>query len=642
MIEAVSFVDSEGGSEVKFRERDFGGSETKLLRYIMGKLLEYNWSIGWNSQGNSETAGSGVFDLSILHKRCKANRINCIVELRNKGLPYLINDEHRHIDLHNIYSKEMVRNGMYHNAYRTNKLDDVSKTLLGYGKYGDYSGEQFASLPIEDQVKYSLRDSELPMQLSKYKNFEVLDSMLAIAEITKLDFERVCRTNISTWWAAIFERDGLKPLEIDFNEEYKGADVLFPKKGLYNNIVVVDAQSLYPSVGIKYNISSDSINRPCCKHDLKARICNLIPDEFTKDCNNINPKIDWICQHEAGAFPTKLKIYKTERLRHKALGNKATAQALKILINGGYGVFGYKGYTYYDPRIAELITAAGRCELANMQYVANHEYGFEIIYGDTDSLFLNNTTGKDLKAYQDNFKAKHDIELEIKNRYDKLLLSAGKKHYIGYENGVIDSVGYEGEKSNNPEFFHKVYGQLIDEIIKQEINPLPNLRKSISDLNSKQVNPESLKIFKKLSMELSEYAHEEGKEPTAQIYKIGKALGAKKGDLVGYFSANVDKTGKSWTTDFADADIPHYKDLLWNTIYEILDIAGYPIKELALEFGINIDDKGKAKEKPKRKSRPKVARKSKSKPKPEGKKRRIIKSHDIGSLTNTNMGGEMK
>jgi DNA polymerase elongation subunit (family B) len=109
-------------------------------------------------------------------------------------------------------------------------------------------------------------------------------------------------------------------------------------------------------------------------------------------------------------------------LKQKDLGNKAKAQALKILINGGYGVFRYPNYSYYDPRVAELVTAAGRCELANMQDIANHEYGFEIIYGDTDSLFLNNTSEKELKAFQDNFKTTRDIELEIKNKYNKLLL----------------------------------------------------------------------------------------------------------------------------------------------------------------------------------------------------------------------------
>src|SRR5438874_13344459 len=122
--------------------------------------------------------------------------------------------------------------------------------------------------------------------------------------------------------------------------------------------------------------------------------------------------------------------------------------------------------------VAELVTAAGRYTLSKMQGIANHVYGFDIIYGDKDSLFLNNTSEKSLSEFQERFNREYDIELEIKNRYDKLLLSEGKKHYIGYEKGVIDSVGYEAEKSDRPELYHRVYDQMINEIIKEEVDPI--------------------------------------------------------------------------------------------------------------------------------------------------------------------------
>ena len=125
------------------------------------------------------------------------------------------------------------------------KLDNVSKILLGHGKYKDFSGKDFQSLSIEDQVKYSLMDSVLAMELSMYNNFEVLDAMLAISEITELDFEYVCRTGLSTWWGKIFDnmiqRGECKPLtttSFEYKGRYKGAEVLIPNKGFYHNIIV--------------------------------------------------------------------------------------------------------------------------------------------------------------------------------------------------------------------------------------------------------------------------------------------------------------------------------------------------------------------------------------------------------------------
>jgi hypothetical protein len=110
-----------------------------------------------------------------------------------------------HVDLHNVFGKPMVQTTIFKNAYRTLRLNEVSKAVLGDiiegvgGKYKGLTGKDIQTLPIEEQKKYVLRDVELVMELSKHKKGEVLDAMKAISELTGLDFERVCRTGISTW-----------------------------------------------------------------------------------------------------------------------------------------------------------------------------------------------------------------------------------------------------------------------------------------------------------------------------------------------------------------------------------------------------------------------------------------------------------
>src|SRR5215216_2742748 len=80
------------------------------------------------------------------------------------------------------------------------------------------------------------------------------------------------------------------------------------------------------------------------------------------------------------------------------------------LINGGYGVFGESGYDYYDPRVAELIAAYGRQSLSKMQSIAR-DLKFKIVYGDTDSLFLDNPDTESLAKFQGIFNRELDIEL---------------------------------------------------------------------------------------------------------------------------------------------------------------------------------------------------------------------------------------
>ena len=215
-------------------------------------------------------------DLEILYERCLANNFETVVEKKQSGnwVNYYV-AEAFHIDLYSIYRKLLVKNTIYHSAYRTNKLDDVSKTLLGYGKYKDLSGKDFQALPLEEQRRYSLQDSKLVMDISKNDNYAVLDAMFAISEITGLAFDRVCKTDLSPWWATLFNQmiangeTTTRPIhEFDKSgKQYKGALVLEPKFGLYSNIIVVDAASLYPTVSILYNISFDTINCECCKKD---------------------------------------------------------------------------------------------------------------------------------------------------------------------------------------------------------------------------------------------------------------------------------------------------------------------------------------------------------------------------------------
>jgi DNA polymerase I len=599
VIEAASFVDSAGNSKVLLRSDFDNCSEKDLLKCINSKIMEYDWSFGWNSTGHVNNAESAKnSDLAILHERCIANDIPSIVSLGRNGMPHI--GYPKHIDLCNVYSKVMVQDIIYKKAYRTHKLDEVSKVLVGYGKYKDFSGKDFKDLPIEEQIEYSLRDSQLVIELSKHNDFEVLDAMYAISEITGLDFDLVCKTTLSKWWSAIFDKmiedKECQPrtAATSFGDTYyEGAEVLVPKRGLYHNVVVVDAISLYPSVAINYNISFDTVNCACCKDYPISRI--TLDSEFLKDCKFINQDNCWICKQKEGAFPKKLKIFKEERLKQKKLCNNSKQLALKILINGAYGCFGFPGYAYYDPRVAELITAYGRHILSKMQGTAR-ELGFEIIYGDTDSLFLHNPPKEALSEFKDSCNRDLDIELEIKNTYSNFILSSSKKHYLGYEvndkgKEVLDIVGFEGNKNDRPEFINNAFKQLVNDIIKDGgVDPIPNLRRAMSDLEEKscKINPDLLKISKVLGGNPEDY-----KSQSSQAAKIGKALGAKKGDLIQYFDSDVKKTGKSWSVNPAEIDTAKYKQMLWNTVREILEIAGYPVENLSKEFDVKNPKKPK-------------------------------------------------
>jgi DNA polymerase elongation subunit (family B) len=202
---------------------------------------------------------------------------------------------------------------------------------------------------------------------------------------------------------------------------------------------------------------------------------------------------------------------------------------------------------------------------------------------------LNNPPSREsLCKFQTLCKRQLDIELEIKNTYNTLILSAGKKHYIGYENGSLDIVGFEGKKSDRCEFIKETFENVITSVVKHDTNPIPGLTKAISDLESGKVKPNLLKKSIKLGQNPNEY-----KSQSCQAAKIGKAVGARKGELVEYFDSNIKKTGKSWSTKHEDIDILKYKQTLWNTVKEVLEITGFPVEDLANKFGVKTSTKKK-------------------------------------------------
>jgi uncharacterized protein YaaR (DUF327 family) len=71
------------------------------------------------------------------------------------------------------------------------------------------------------------------------------------------------------------------------------------------------------------------------------------------------------------------------------------------------------------------------------------------------------------------------------------------------------------------------------------------------------------------------------------------AVGAKQGELVEYFDSNIKKTGKSWSKYPRDIDVAKYKQTLWNTVSEVLEIAEYPVEDLAGKFGVRTNNKRK-------------------------------------------------
>jgi DNA polymerase I len=367
-------------------EKDSANPEKQLILAILRYLDTFHLTFGWYTTGVAKydlKTGDYVegkdSDFFIVDKRCQLHNIpSPILYSRSGGSTFLHN--RKHIDLYKVYGKEIIQKGVFNDSYRTLHLDEVSQVLLGLGKYKEANnnnevttGSTAHLLSVQEQIEYVKRDAELVMMLASYNDCLVLRIMEFIALHAEMDYIIVCHTGVTKWYANIYnkmiERGECTLQCYDHTirkQEIAGGNSIEPIKGFYKSEPVdeLDVKGMYPTIAIAHNISFETVNCRCCKHNptakILAEVMNEINEGLAKKGLPGRKETYWICRLRKGAFPTKLKtlimerehyqkILKQELAKPKEQQNKelisyseARQIALKLLANAGYGAFAQK------------------------------------------------------------------------------------------------------------------------------------------------------------------------------------------------------------------------------------------------------------------------------------------------------------
>jgi DNA polymerase elongation subunit (family B) len=348
--------------------------------------------------------------------------------------------------------------------------------------------------------------------------------------------------------------------------KFEGGKVIEPTRGEHRNVIVLDVASLYPTVIINHNISFDTLFCYCCIDDQLARIPKEVID--TKDY--------WICRKQQGVFSERMSYFTKERLRQKKLANDVGSQGLKILINAGYGVFGYKHFKYFDIDVAMLVAAYGRYTLTKMIELAQ-DSGFEIVYGDTDSIFIvkrdcTYIPEKEIENLICKYATILGIEVRHETTFDKLII-AKKKHYLGTvadKNKEPIVKGFEGIKSDRVEWVRSTFVALANDY-KNGIDPIPKIKNALSNLEHWSIiEPEKMLLkTSRLGKDPEDY------ENNCLQKRIGLDLALGRGEIINYYLADNEK---GYTFDVNESSINQYRKMLLRAVKDILEILGYDIE----------------------------------------------------------------
>ncbi|RDW89554.1 DNA polymerase-2 [Coleophoma cylindrospora] len=257
--------------------------------------------------------------------------------------------------------------------------------------------------------------------------------------------------------------------DVKKKDKYKGGLVFEPEKGLYDKFVLVmDFNSLYPSIIQEFNICFTTVDRTALSDDE-----DRVPEVPTDQDMGILPKL--ISNLVSRRRQVK-SLMKSKSATPEELATWDIKQlALKLTANSMYGCLGYTKSRFYARPLAVLTTYKGREILRSTKDLAESN-SLQVIYGDTDSVMINanvDNVAAALKVGNEFKKAVNDryrlLEIDIDNVFRRILLQA-KKKYAAINMVEVDGKFVEKMEVKGLDMKRREYCALSKEISSELLN----------------------------------------------------------------------------------------------------------------------------------------------------------------------------
>ena len=435
--------------------------ERQLLLSLLAWFTEHDPDIiiGWNVIN---------FDFNLLQKRYDLYGIKFAIG-RDGRTPYWRTNkasEQQFIEISGrviLDGIDLLKTATYN--FPSFSLDNVANTLLGIGKKVDDVDNRLQEITDNFHhnktalAAYNLEDCRLVILI--FKHTQLLEFAMLRAQLTGLSIDRIggsvaAFTNL---YLPKLHRSGYVAPNMgdgDQGFESPGGFVMDSTPGLYQNVLVLDFKSLYPSIIRSFNIDPmgliEGLKSP------ETAIEGFDGAYFSRD------------KHFLPDIITELW---KERDIAKKDKNAALSQAIKIIMNSFYGILGSTGCRFFDPRLSGSITKRSHSILKTTKLWIEAK-GYQVIYGDTDSIFVHvgddktaeesRALGKTLQDFineqwqallLEQFNIVSELEIEFETHFIKFLMPTirgqdvgTKKRYAGLvQKGEEQQLVFKGLES---------------------------------------------------------------------------------------------------------------------------------------------------------------------------------------------------
>jgi DNA polymerase I len=291
------------------------------------------------------------------------------------------------------------------------------------------------------------------------------------------------------------------------------------RPGMYRWVVVLDFKSMYPSIIISRNL---------CFTTLSPEGTTVAPS----GARFLAPSV------RRGIIPEILSDLLAERNRFRKAAQTAESpelkeyydglqNAVKVLMNSFYGVLASSFYRFTNKEIGAAITAFGREAITSIIRELEAD-GFEVVYSDTDSVFVRSPVASLEGAREVGERlakrfTHEGITFEFQSVFESFFSHGVKKRYVGRtvwpeENLIVR--GYETRRTDAFDFQSAALLEVFDLVLKGDTDAaLRRARELVQSVRNREVPVERLVIARTVRAE-SEY-NESTREslPFLRVYK---------------------------------------------------------------------------------------------------------------------------
>lgn len=432
-------------------------SEEEVLEKFKEELIKIDPDIitGWNLID---------FDLQVIFKRVKHYGIEFNIGRDNSKPKLRIEKDFLRSSKAEISGRQVLDgiDLMKHSFIKFNdyKLGTVAQHFLGETKSMQFEdkGEGIKQLYLKEQQKfvdYNLKDAELVYKILEKSG--VIDLAIQKSLLTGLTLDKTSASiaSLDSLYIREANQRGIVCPSGKFvikENPITGAYVMQPTPGIYDNVILLDFKSLYPSLMITYNLD---------------------PFSYTESGKNlIKAPNGATFQNQDGIMPIIIKHLWAARDKARKNKNELERHAVKILMNSFYGVLASPSCRFFNLQLAGAITAFSQFTIKKTAELIEKK-GYKVIYADTDSCFVvsnaksleqANKIGEELKDYindfyeqftKKEFNRKNYLELEYEKCYTQLLMpklrhqeKGAKKRYAGLVDNKLEFTGLETVRSD--------------------------------------------------------------------------------------------------------------------------------------------------------------------------------------------------